>query len=132
MNTYNITIFKSIKETNTPFYREAHQILERIKDGASKELVKKIRLEKNKSERNEMKKMLPSICFSGTFNKRADTSIIEHSGLVCLDFDGYEKQKDLLQSQISIRFLRKTKSWRDNSRRLQRTTFRNWFLLNRS
>jgi len=99
MNTYNITIFKSIKETNTPFYREAHQILERIKNGASKELVKKIRLEKNKSERNEMKKMLPSICFSGTFNKRADTSIIEHSGLVCLDFDGYEKQKDLLQDK---------------------------------
>ncbi len=99
MNTYNITIFKSIKETNTPFYREAHQILERIKDGASKELVKKIRLEKNKSERNEMKKLLPSICFSGTFNKRADTSIIEHSGLVCLDFDGYEKQKDLLQDK---------------------------------
>ena len=99
MNTYNITIFKIIKETNTPFYREAHQILERIKNGASKELVKKIRLEKNKSERNEMKKMLPSICFSGTFNKRADTSIIEHSGLVCLDFDGYEKQKDLLQDK---------------------------------
>lgn len=99
MNTYNITIFKSIKETNTPFYREAHQILERIKDGASKELVKKIRLEKNKSERNEMKKLLPSICFSGTFNKRADTSIIEHSGLICLDFDGYEKQKDLLQDK---------------------------------
>ena len=62
-------------------------------------MVKKIRLEKNKSERNEMKKMLPSICFSGTFNKRADTSIIEHSGLVCLDFDGYEKQKDLLQDK---------------------------------
>ena len=52
MNTYNITIFKSIKETNTPFYREAHQILERIKNGASKEFVKKIRLENNKSERN--------------------------------------------------------------------------------
>ena len=99
MNTYSITIFKSIKDTNTPFYREVHQILERIKIGATKELVKKIRLEKDKSERNEMKKLLPSICFSGTFNKRADTSIIEHSGLICLDFDGYPKQKDLLQDK---------------------------------
>jgi len=94
--TRNVTIFKNIKETSTPFHREVSKILERIQQGASKEVVKKIRLEKRKNERNELKKLLPAICFSGTFNKRADSSIIEHSGLICLDFDGYEKQKELL------------------------------------
>ena len=100
--TSNITIFKNIRETETPFYRGVDKILERVKDGSSKELVKKIRAEKNKSERNEIKKNLPAVCFSGTFNKRNDSSIIEHSGLICLDFDGYEKQKDLLQDKESI------------------------------
>ncbi len=100
--TYNITIFQNIKETSTPFFRDVRVILDRIKEGATKELVKKIRLEKKKPERNELKKQLPAICFSGTFNKRADTALIEHSGLICLDFDGYVKQKELLQDKENL------------------------------
>ena len=101
---YNVTIFQNIKDTDTPFFRDVHLILDRIKDGtgATKELVKKIRLEKNKSDRNEMKKQLPAICFSGRFNKRTDASLLEHSGLICLDFDGYQKQKELLQDKENI------------------------------
>jgi len=74
-------------------------ILIRIKEGTSKDLVKRIRSEKNKTERNELKKQLPAICFSGTFNKRNDNALLEHSGLICLDFDGYEKQKALLEDK---------------------------------
>jgi succinate dehydrogenase flavin-adding protein (antitoxin of CptAB toxin-antitoxin module) len=94
-----ITIFQNIKETSTPFFRDVFSILERIKDGASKDLVKKIRNEKRKVERNDLKRNLPAICFSGRFNKRADTALVEHSGLICLDFDGYERQKELLQDK---------------------------------
>ena len=97
--TTQITIFKSIRDTDTPFFRDVNKILERIKEGATKDIVKKIRAEKRKPERNELKKQLPAICFSGTFNKRADNSIIDHSGLICLDFDGYTKQKELLQDK---------------------------------
>ena len=101
---YNVTIFQSIRDTDTPFFRDVHLILDRIKEGtgATKELVKKIRLEKRKPERQELKKQLPAICFSGTFNKRTDISIIKHSGLICLDFDGYQKQKELLQDKESL------------------------------
>ena len=77
-------------------------VLDRIKDGATKELVKSIRKEKNKTERNELKKLLPAICFSGIFTKRNDLSISEHSGIICLDFDGYPKQKDLLQDKEAL------------------------------
>ena len=97
--TQNITIFKNIKETQTPFFRNISEILNRIKEGSSKELIKSIRKEKNKSVRQELKKNLPAICFSGTFNKRQDTSLLDHSGFICLDFDGYEKQKDVLQEK---------------------------------
>lgn len=99
--TQKVTIFKSIKDTDTPFFRDVRLILDRIKNGApaTKELIKKIRAEKRKPERQKLKKQLPAICFSGTFNKRTDASLLSHSGLICLDFDGYTKQKDLLEDK---------------------------------
>lgn len=100
--TQQVTIFQNIKDTSTPFHRDVQIILERIKEGATKDLVKKIRSEKRKSERNELKKQLPAICFSGTFNKRADNAILDHSGLICLDFDGYDKQKVLLNDKENL------------------------------
>tara|TARA_R110002020_G_scaffold475807_1_gene712524 strand:+ start:229 stop:2643 length:2415 start_codon:yes stop_codon:yes gene_type:complete len=94
-----VTIFKDIKDTEQPFYREAVVILSRIKEGSSKDLVKKIRQEKDKSARNLLKQSLPAICFSGMFTKRTDSAISEHSGLICLDFDGYKTNKDMLQEK---------------------------------
>jgi len=98
LNT-QVTIFKNIKETETPFFKEVSFILKRIKEGKSKSLIKEIRKEKDKTARNELKKNLPAICFSGKFNKRSDSSLVEHSGIICLDFDGYQKQKDMLQDK---------------------------------
>ena len=97
-----ITIFKDIKETSQPFYREVEVVLKRIQEGASKELVKKIRTEKNKEARNLLKQKLPAVCFSGTFTKRNDKSLQQHSGLICLDFDGYKTNKDLLMDKEKL------------------------------
>jgi hypothetical protein len=90
-----VTVFRNIKETSTPFYRDVNVVLARIREGASKELVKSIRAQKDKTKRNTLKQELPSICFSGRFNKRADNSLLEHSGLICLDFDNFEDKKKL-------------------------------------
>ena len=75
-----ITIFKDIKDTSQPFYRDVSVILERIKEGASQEIVRAIRSEKDKEKRNQLKQTLPAICFSGKFTKRNDSSLVEHSG----------------------------------------------------
>ena len=97
-----ITIFKDIKDTSQPFFRDVAIILERIKDGASKDIVKAIRSEKDKAKRNELKQKLPAICFSGKFTKRNDASITEHSGLICLDFDGYDSDKTMLEEKEKL------------------------------
>jgi hypothetical protein len=91
-----ITIFKNIKETSTPFYIDIGVSLARIKNGSSKDKVKLIRTEKDKTLRNRLKQDLPAICFSGTFTKRADNALQEHSGIICLDFDGFKTKKDIL------------------------------------
>ena len=50
--TQTVTIFKDIKNTDTPFHIDVVKIIDRIRDGKSKELVTQIRKEKNKAERN--------------------------------------------------------------------------------
>ena len=97
-----VTIFKNIHETNIAYHKDVAMLLNRIKGGRNKELVVQIRKEKDKAKRNELKKSLPSICFSGTFNKRSDSGLIKHSGLICLDFDGYPKKKDLQQDKVKF------------------------------
>jgi predicted transcriptional regulator len=91
-----ITIFKNLADTSTPFYRDIIHVLNRIKEGKSKELIEKIR----KGE--DLKKQLPAICFCGTFKHRSDASIIEHSGYVCLDFDKYTDAKSLAADRKKI------------------------------
>lgn len=87
-----ITYFKSLSDTDKPYYIEIGKALERIRVGKSKDLCEKIRLypgPENKHKRNELKKGLPAICFSGKFTKRSKASIVEHSGFICIDFDGF-------------------------------------------
>jgi len=92
-----ITIFKNILATAAGFNRSVDFALSRIKNGNSKELLSLIRLESDKGKRNELKKSLPSICFSGTFTNRSLSGLKQPSGLICLDFDGFP-DTDTLQS----------------------------------
>jgi hypothetical protein len=97
-----ITIFQDIKSTSTPFFKPIDVILNRIRDGKSKDLVMGIRKEKDKTQRNILKQSLPAVCFSGTFNKREDKALIEHSGFICLDFDGYSTTKEMNEDKKRI------------------------------
>ena len=47
-----------------------------------------IRQEKNADEQKRMKLLLPQASISGTFSDRTAGSLIEHSGLICIDIDG--------------------------------------------
>ena len=97
-----ITIFQDIKSTSTPFFKPIDVILNRVRDGKSKDLVLGIRKEKDKTQRNVLKQSLPAICFSGTFNKREDKALIDHSGFICLDFDGYATTKEMNDDKLRI------------------------------
>ena len=97
-----ITIFKDIKDTAQPFYRDVNKIIKRIQEGASQEIVRAIRLEKDKERRNQLKQSLPAICFSGKFTKRNDASLVEHSGIMCLDFDSFPSEKEMLEEKENL------------------------------
>lgn len=88
-----VTIFKNIKDKSNPFYRNVKETFERIKKGESRVLIEKIRkavIHNNEDLVKELKRELPSICFSGKFKIRNSNSCLKHSGLICLDFDHYD------------------------------------------
>jgi hypothetical protein len=66
-----ITAFRNIRSTNTPYYISIEKSYERIRQGKSKDLIEKIRNEKDKERRNQLKTNLPSICFGGEFAQRS-------------------------------------------------------------
>ena len=86
---HRVTIFKDVNTVNQGIHVSVETILKRIANSKYFELVDEIQREDDKDKRNILKKKLPAICFSGTFSKRADNAMIEHSGLICLDFDDF-------------------------------------------
>lgn len=94
-----ITIFKDIY-TSKANYISIDAALKRIKDGKSRILVDKIRKTTDKEARNELKKGLPSVLFSGEFKDRKDQSIIKHSKLAVIDFD-HVNEPDILKRDLS-------------------------------
>ena len=87
-----ISIFKNIWETSEPLYRDVKVIFKRIKEGTSKDLILRIRKEKDATAQNNLKKGLPSILFCGKFSQRKSEFFLEHSGLICLDIDSVKKK----------------------------------------
>lgn len=93
------TIYKTIFETNDPRYLTIDKMLERIKNGRSKDKVQEIRNTLDKSKKDSLKKNLPSVVFSGKYENRNDKKCLEYSGFMILDFDKVEnleqKKKEL-------------------------------------
>jgi hypothetical protein len=87
-----ITIFRNIYELETPYYLSVQDSLNRIKNGNSKTLIEQVRA--NTDKKNDLKKKLPSILFSGDFPHRKQGALPRnHSGLIVLDIDGLKKSE---------------------------------------
>ena len=99
-----ITYFKTITDTSAPFYKNVTHAIERIRNGNSNiiKLIEDIRNENDKAKRNVLKKKLPAICFSGKFTKRDESSCLEHSGFICIDFDKFDSELDMLSYRMEL------------------------------
>jgi hypothetical protein len=78
-----VTLYRSIHDTDRPYHIGMEQALDRIQNGKSKDTIERFR----DTREREDKMSLPIVLWSGTFNKRADNELVEHSGFIVLDFD---------------------------------------------
>ena len=96
-----VTIFENVKKIDKPYFISIDKVIQRIRGGRSRMIVEKIRTTEDKKERTELKKQLPSICFSGKFSRREDKSLLEHSGLIAIDFDHLDGRLSELRDRLS-------------------------------
>ncbi len=58
----------------------------------------------NKMEQNRLKALLPAVMVSGTFNRRGESGLIEHSGLIAFDIDHVDNIEETFKRLINITF----------------------------
>jgi len=97
----SVTIFPSLFDTKTAKYRTFEDVVNRIKNGNSKDMVERIRKGDKK-----LKTSLPAICFSGIFSQRCDAGLIKPSGLVCLDFDDVPEVEKFKKALSMCKYVR--------------------------
>ena len=93
-----VTIFKDLfKSKDVPYHVSIEKVINRIKNGDSIELISKVRSAKTKQEADKLKEGLPCILFNGTFSERNSNSLINHSGLMVVDFDKYPSNEEMIE-----------------------------------
>lgn len=93
-----VSVFKDLlKSKDVPYDVSIEKVIERIRVGKSKEIVETIRTSTDKKQIEALKKKLPCILFSGIFKERNSNSLVEHSGLMVVDFDKYPNEKIMLE-----------------------------------
>jgi len=91
-----VTVFKDLfKSKDVPFHVPLEKVINRIKSGYSKEIVDRVRAAETKKEGDLIKRSLPCIMFNGNFSERNSNSLIQHSGLMIVDFDKYKTESDM-------------------------------------
>ena len=96
-----ISIYKSITQPFDKNYINIDMAINRIKYSRYAEKITKLRTLKGKAYDKE-KITLPVYRWSGVFEYGKDEGIIEHSGLICLDFDKYESSEIMNQERQRI------------------------------
>lgn len=97
-----VTIFKTFRDVDKPSYTNLRAVLEGIKNGAKKELIEKIRSEKDDAVISKLKLELPCVLYAGEFripiekertdgtyylSFRNDESLSIHSKYIPFDID---------------------------------------------
>ena len=100
---YKFSVFKNLFKTkDTPYLVDLEKIIQRLQAGKSIEIINQIRACKSKAEADQIKSKLPCILFAGEFSERNANSLVNHSGLMCVDFDKYENDEVMLQHRAML------------------------------
>lgn len=85
---HQVTIYPSCKATTTGKFCSSISVIEGIKSGKWKNLVDQLNAYQfDSKEQRSFKESMPAIVWQGTFSYRSSDNMLEHSGLVALDFD---------------------------------------------
>lgn len=85
-----VSIFQNIGKPANPTDIDLLQQLEDTRDGKWAEIVNECRNLKTKEDRDEYKKGMPTVTYSGVFSYRSNSSLVIHSEIIAMDLDYVE------------------------------------------
>jgi hypothetical protein len=91
----NVSLFKQIKDTTGGHTLGITEMFDSITNGHWIEHVDRVRAAKDKASQREIKKSVPYFTASGTFQHRKDDGLVQHSGVIAIDFDNLDDVKDI-------------------------------------
>lgn len=102
-NTYTFSFYKGpIKIVKPAHDMGVKEAMDLIASDEYKTKIEALRNATNKTTKKVLKNDLPYLTFSGTFTKRSNDCLKNHSGLIVLDFDGLEDEK-LIELKTSFK-----------------------------
>ena len=93
-----VSTYCNITDVTSLSVKTIDQILTIIKNG-NPQLIAQIAAIRNMTyhqEQNEAKKLLPVFTCNGTFHRRNNTSLLQYSSFIAIDFDGFSNNDELL------------------------------------
>jgi hypothetical protein len=75
--------------------------IDEIRSDQHKPMIDKLRAESNENKREDLKKKLPSVTFSGTFPYRNKCHIQDSTGFITADIDHIGEQTDEIKAKLS-------------------------------
>ena len=82
-----VSLFNTVKSKRNPSQTKVHALLYDIQHGKWSAEIEQLRSTASIQKRDKLKLRLPAVKWSGTFTGLSASDLIEHSGLLCLDFD---------------------------------------------
>jgi len=95
----SISLFKHAKDTESKEILTIDDFLNGVKFTKWKELVEAVRSEPDKAIRKSLKEKLPCVTVGGVFSKRNESSLISHSGFICIDIDDYTDKSGIINDK---------------------------------
>ncbi len=83
----NFSLFRNIWHVRNGYVVGIDDIYSIVRHPDMKAFTDAVRMETNKEDRNFRKSCLPYITVNGVFSERNENSLMEYSGITCLDFD---------------------------------------------
>lgn len=96
-----VSIFENATSTDPIENITIDDFLQAVKYGKWQSQVEAVRAEQDAEKRKSLKVKLPSVTISGTFSKRDEKYLIDHSGFICIDIDGFSDKAPLLADKYT-------------------------------
>jgi len=91
------TVVEAIRTGGKKLRRQVELIRDTLRDELTKHGDKK----RAKQATDGLKKQLPAVLWSGTFTKRANNALVQHSGLLCADLDSLNGELSAVREKLS-------------------------------